>query len=56
MASLGGILIVSVVSSAMASVADRPGMQPTRMPTSVAPRAYTSGQNVKNVASERPSA
>ena len=37
MASFGGILMVSVVSSAMPSVADRPGMQPIRMPSSVAP-------------------
>ena len=37
MASFGAILMVSVVMSAMPSVADRPGMQPMRIPSSVAP-------------------
>ena len=44
MASFGGILMVSVVSSAMPSVAERPGMQPIMMPTSVAPNVSTIGQ------------
>ena len=34
MASLGAILMVSVVSNAMHSVADNPGRQPTMMPSS----------------------
>ena len=33
MASLGAILMVSVVNSAMQSVADNPGRQPTIMPS-----------------------
>jgi hypothetical protein len=37
MASFGAILMVSVVISAMPSVAERPGMQPIRMPRNVAP-------------------
>jgi hypothetical protein len=37
MASFGASLMVSVVSSAMHSVADSPGMQPTSTPTRVAP-------------------
>ena len=37
-ASLGSSLIVSVVSNAMASVADRPGRMPMTMPTKAPPR------------------
>ena len=37
--SPGGILIVSVVSRLIASVADNPGRQPMMMPSSVDPKA-----------------
>src|SRR3982751_359944 len=37
-ASFAGSLIVIVVSSAMTSVADRPGRMPTMMPSSAPPR------------------
>ena len=45
MASFAGSLTVSVVSSAMHSVAERPGIQPTRMPVSAPamPRAIDVG-------------
>jgi hypothetical protein len=39
MASVGAILMVSVVNSATPSVADRPGSRPIMMPASVAPSA-----------------
>jgi hypothetical protein len=38
-ASVGGRRTVSVVNSAMPSVADKPGSSPITMPTSVAPSA-----------------
>ena len=45
MASLAGSFTVSVVSSAMQSVAESPGIQPTRMPVSAPamPRASDVG-------------
>src|SRR3954464_11787061 len=41
MAWLAGSLMVSVVSSAMASVADRPGRMPITMPTNAPPSPYS---------------
>ncbi len=47
MASLGGSLLVSVVSSAMHSVAEGPGRQPTMMPSSAPPSPCASDVTLK---------
>ena len=48
MASLGAILMVSVVSSAMQSVADNPGRQPTIMPSKRAAQPIGERVDIEN--------